>query len=114
MVEEIWPKFLLLLLLLLLCHFRFLSKMLHEEIRQLRFPKYIFFNFRQRAEFAHGGPKSGPFSYTCPNYQMFLGKSPAFFKILKNRLLSRTRVQSVVSYKDVCDDLSSGHGLSTA
>ena len=38
-VEEIWPKFLLLLLLLLLCHFRLLSKMLHEEIRQLRFPK---------------------------------------------------------------------------
>ena len=39
-VEEIWPKFLLLLLLLLLlCHFRLLSKMLHEEIRQLRFTK---------------------------------------------------------------------------
>ena len=45
---------------------------------------------------------------------MFLGKSPAFLKIWKNRVLSRTRVQSVVSYKDVCDDLSSGHGLSTA
>ena len=28
---------------------------------------------------------------------MFLGKSPAFFKILKNRVRSRTRVQSVVS-----------------
>ena len=109
MVEEILPKFLL--LLLLLRHFRLLSKMLHEEIRQLRFPKYFFSYLRQRAEFAHGGPKSAPFSYTCPNYQMFLGKSPAFFKILKNRLLSRTRVQSVVSYKDVCDDLSSGHSF---
>ena len=98
-VEEIWPKFLLLLLLLLLllCHFRLLSKMLHEEIRQLRFTKYFFFYFRQRAEFAHGGPKSEPFSYTCPNYQFFLGKSPAFFKISKNRVRSRTRVQSVVS-----------------
>ena len=84
-----------------------------------RSDNYVFLNkfwfyFRQRAEFAHGGPKSAPFSYTCRNFHLFLGKSPAFFKILKNRFLSRTRVQSVVSYKHVCDDLSSGHGSSTA
>ena len=91
-----------------------LSKMLLTGFRQLRFPKYLFFNFREGGSPAGEWREQAPFSYTCPNYQMFLGKSPAFFKILQNRLLSRTRVQSVVSYKHVCDDLSSGHSLSTA
>ena len=65
MVEEIWPK---LLLLLLLRHFRLLSKMLHEEIRQLRFPKYFFFIYAR-------GPN-------LPTEDL-------------NRLRSRTRVQTI-------------------
>ena len=35
------------------------------------------------------------FSYTCANFQMFLGKSSGFLTILKNRIRSRTRVQTV-------------------
>ena len=53
----------------------------------------IILDFR-RARNPVLGPKSAPFSYTCPNYQMFLGKSNAFLTILKNRVRSRTRVQT--------------------
>ena len=37
-----------------------------------------------------------PFSYTCPNYQLFLGKSSGFVNDSENRVRSRTRVQTFV------------------
>ena len=72
-------------------HFRFSRKTFHEEIRQLRFPTKNIFIFPEGRNLGLG-PKSAAFSYTCPNFQLFLGKSPAFLTILGNRLLSRTRV----------------------
>ena len=40
------------------------------------------------------GPESAPFSYTSPNFQTFLGKSPVILTIPKNGVRSRIRVQS--------------------
>ena len=42
------------------------------------------------------GTKSSPFSCTCPNFQLCLGKSPAFLTILTIHVRSRTRVASFI------------------
>ena len=55
----------------------------------------FFFNFREGRN-REIGTQTAPFSYTCPNYQFFLGKSSGFLTILKNRVRSRTRVQTFV------------------
>ena len=38
------------------------------------------------------GPNFDSRPYTCPNFQLFLGKSWRFFTILKIRVLARTHV----------------------
>ena len=87
-VEEILPKFLLLLRSAVYT-FSFIRKsFLHVFLHN------IFLAFRQSGSPWSRGPKSAPFSYTCPNYQLFLGKSSGFLTIQKNRVRSRTRVQT--------------------
>ena len=41
---------------------------------------------------------------------IFFTGNPLLFLILKNRVLSRTRVQTVASYKSAIVDVSSEHG----
>ena len=92
-VEEILPKFLLLLLDALPA---LLLVFILTGFGPLQITTKIILDFRQRAEIVAFWPKSAPFSYTCPNFQLFLGKSNAFLTILKNRVRSRTLVQTFV------------------
>ena len=62
----------------------FTHKILHMEIRPLRFPSKIFFNFPEEGSPLPGSTKSSPFPHTCPNFQLFLGNSNVFFNIFGN------------------------------
>jgi hypothetical protein len=66
--KEILPKF---LLLLLLRHPALLNKIILTGFGPLQITTKIILDFRQRAEIVPIWPKSAPFSYTCPNYQLF-------------------------------------------